>query len=1561
MDLKAFISEMQKIRIINNSFQIKLGELTLMINNNPQYITSMTKETIFLFIKTLQGFLCHNYYNDYVNSKPKEKSNIMVNNMNSIPDDSKDIFPGSNLNYSNTFQNNQFSVYDNCMNLILVILAKIAKLNNKYAGTMVDTFVEHLKTHHDCFNYIISFYRIYINSSVIKKEAKSYGLYNNLFELYKKIYLISLKLETNENPQNLKTLKNIFPLHGTNPDLGNGNLLMKNFIQKKEINDEIATSSRQVSKRIGASSNLNDGNFMVKNKLSLINSYKFGSLSKDRNSEVIGQSPDYSERKLHGHRMNNNQSDNIDSKGEIRQIPHLKLEFNHFFINSEKMKNLHQSITRSSRRNEFSRGGSTNHTGNLRDKNLISKRYVQEESLKKEIIIDGSTSNKNSELDDRIIPKDALKKLALQLGESCLAVDLASLINHKREIELNRIARNYSSKIENSQLRDSSNPDYINKLKSSFDSDEEEFNEFKNFKNQVESGGQSKLATLLNKKPLINDRGGQIDSNVNKLSNSISQRGDILDITKDIKKNFVFSFDNQNFGSQVDKIYRNYIKIREIISNFILSCISEYTIEEMSLIKINVNLIYSFLLLPSFDIFRRKLERKKYESLENLHDFSGDYKNYISEGSFCVTDKENLKISLFNPTESQNEEMIKKNIKPNLGIREKMYSIDSFLSYKEEDEKSYSLVLKSEYEALNEILSFNSYLMEHLFKSANFFKNIFRSIDNPEPEKIEFWYYGILFNSFSKVSIENIRKNSDSIIERIKNKILFILKYFYINNQNFDDKNNNNQLIVLTLKQQLDILKEYLNDSKSKIMPTHSTFELCEILIILKRKLIDLIIDIGPFDNQSELKMVEKLDYSEIHIQENLLNLFISFIEIITIIISNTQNFCCEKLINDIFIICPYFLEVQKFVVTYIFTKELVESSKNKSSENLKYNLISLLQETQSGTGSIYLNMQILTEIYKERLRMALAMVNFKFSITTFYHKIARQENLGKSKNEEKDLNKYWIMSIRDYFHYLNYFANPKNGIFFKYLAIYGSFIKLRYGIPPQTEKTNNYTFPTEKQIPIINFALTRALLSLQNSIFQFSSRFSLVVNENSSLDFIRFHYISFIKLYNKNMDLKAKLGDINKLLENCDPSSKKKKVKVLIRDIYNDQSNLQVIINLCKLHLMCLFSLSKNRNNDVTNKFFQLRIVDFMVKELDLEHESAEKLYKAKNYMNRSSIKSPDSINLLNSNKNSPKLNMNFSGFSLDVNNSVDNLNTQHKRNSLRTISSKSTTKDLRKESAIIKYLPKQETVLEEGEEDSKYSKNLSNCEDKDKSSMKISLMQEDLSPGNNKSQKNLIIEELDIVRVEDKVEEKNSDKYSNEDESYDSDLSDVMLVEMKPKVNVYEKIIPKLSFIPTTLSDSNLGGQIPSQMKPISKISNISKISKISNSNADQTGINAQNSNHISKEILPDKKNSAFRSEITPPHTNSRSILKSLSNSAVKPESVIVDLNEDQQNLSKFLNSESLSLTNNFTNSIKFEQNKITSLQDNTSNIIHNSKMKPHSKLDKCKKSLLPYYSKF
>ena len=73
---------------------------------------------------------------------------------------------------------NENSTYDNCMNLILIILAKLSKINSFYSDYMFDAFISHLNEHLECYNYIISFYRLYITCPQIKQNGKNYGIYN---------------------------------------------------------------------------------------------------------------------------------------------------------------------------------------------------------------------------------------------------------------------------------------------------------------------------------------------------------------------------------------------------------------------------------------------------------------------------------------------------------------------------------------------------------------------------------------------------------------------------------------------------------------------------------------------------------------------------------------------------------------------------------------------------------------------------------------------------------------------------------------------------------------------------------------------------------------------------------------------------------------------------------------------------------------------------------------------------------------------------------------------------------------------------------------------------------------------------------------------------------------------------------------------------------------------------------------------------------------------------------------------------------------------------------------
>jgi hypothetical protein len=114
-------------------------------------------------------------------------------------------------------------IYDNSMSLILVILSKLCKIENSYVNGVLDIFIDHISCHLDCFNYYISFYRLFITCPELKYFSKEYELYNNLFEFYRKIYDISLKSENNDKP------KKVFPFDEKNDK--------KYFISKMKRNE----------------------------------------------------------------------------------------------------------------------------------------------------------------------------------------------------------------------------------------------------------------------------------------------------------------------------------------------------------------------------------------------------------------------------------------------------------------------------------------------------------------------------------------------------------------------------------------------------------------------------------------------------------------------------------------------------------------------------------------------------------------------------------------------------------------------------------------------------------------------------------------------------------------------------------------------------------------------------------------------------------------------------------------------------------------------------------------------------------------------------------------------------------------------------------------------------------------------------------------------------------------------------------------------------------------------------------------------------------------------------
>jgi hypothetical protein len=125
-----------------------------------------------------------------------------------------------------------------------------------------------------------------------------------------------------------------------------------------------------------------------------------------------------------------------------------------------------------------------------------------------------------------------------------------------------------------------------------------------------------------------------------------------------------------------------------------------------------------------------------------------------------------------------------------------------------------------------------------------------------------------------------VRKHVDSFLDKIKNRLSFILK-------NYDF---NNSQTWKFLKNQLDILREYIKYSNNRIISVHLCFEFTEVLLILKKNFIDYICKVGPFEiSKTEIKLIEKNDYSEYKLPEEFIILFCSYIDTLSKMISKSN------------------------------------------------------------------------------------------------------------------------------------------------------------------------------------------------------------------------------------------------------------------------------------------------------------------------------------------------------------------------------------------------------------------------------------------------------------------------------------------------------------------------------------------------------------------------------------------------------------------------------------------------------------------------------------------------
>lgn len=140
-------------------------------------------------------------------------------------------------------------------------------------------------------------------------------------------------------------------------------------------------------------------------------------------------------------------------------------------------------------------------------------------------------------------------------------------------------------------------------------------------------------------------------------------------------------------------------------------------------------------------------------------------------------------------------------------------------------------------------------------------------------------------------------------------------------------------------------------------------------------------------------------------------------------------------------------------------------------------------------------------------------------------------------------LQKYWKQTVRRMLYNIMYLITPPNGLLSSYLSNNAiNFLNMGVGastsrfsqtgrgfnssVSPSRFSANENSDPSNRMrtnLCPLNFQLTQTCLSFLRLVFDLPERFTkyAFIHEELMLFYIRTHYISFVRLYNKNFSKK--------------------------------------------------------------------------------------------------------------------------------------------------------------------------------------------------------------------------------------------------------------------------------------------------------------------------------------------------------------------------------------------------------------------------------------------------------
>jgi serine/threonine protein kinase len=229
------------------------------------------------------------------------------------------------------------------------------------------------------------------------------------------------------------------------------------------------------------------------------------------------------------------------------------------------------------------------------------------------------------------------------------------------------------------------------------------------------------------------------------------------------------------------------------------------------------------------------------------------------------------------------------------------------------------------------------------------------------------------------------------------------------------------------------------------------------------------------------------------------------------------------------------------------------------------------------------LSLHALGETVRQEARIVVKYLN---STAIFLRHIVNDLRLDRTNAELNSSERTWKTIVRRSLNSLSWLTSPHKGLIPRYLSKHSPDVKITslhvYSLLPRT------------------LPLMKSVLRLLTNLFWFSPRFSTCRSLDHALFYIRMHYVSFLKLYTScSPERRQEAHVLNATVGNhfsATSATAKHRFSEMQRGCWR----------LCSLHLMCLFAFARNRSVEITRKFYQFRIVEFLTREFDLECDVA-------------------------------------------------------------------------------------------------------------------------------------------------------------------------------------------------------------------------------------------------------------------------------------------------------------------------------------------------------------------